>query len=161
AANAPVVGVPVFTTSDPFPALALTNEQLLAAGFTAEPGSTLVIPRAGHPVLVAVGLGQPSSLDADRIRDAAAAFATSASAHGRLACPLAGFERAPAAAAASAAVEGILLARYRFAGFGRPEKEKPVEEITLVAGLGQEADARAGAGLGRAYSRATILARDL
>jgi leucyl aminopeptidase len=134
---------------------------LKSAGFTAEPGSTLVIPRADGPTLVAIGLGAPAEVDASRIRDAAAAFAQAASTHVRLAFGLEGMDKVPAEAAAQAAVEGILLARYEYAGFGREQKGRPVEEITLIASSAQQAAATSGAEHGRAYAKATILARDL
>ena len=155
------VGVPVFATADAPKHLGLSRERLSAAGFTGEPGSTLAIPRADGPLLVAVGLGAPDQLDTSRIRDAAAAFASAAATQERLAFEIDGTNRVSIEAAAQAAVEGMLLARYEYAGFGREPKGKPLQEINLVTTAAQHDAAQSGAERGQAYAKATILARDL
>lgn len=159
AATVTALGIPVLATGEVPQEFGLSRDRLKAAGFTARPGSTLVIPRADGPTLVAVGLGSADELDASRIRDAAAAFAQAASTQDRLAFSLDGIGKP--AEAAQAAVEGILLARYEYAGFGREQKGRPVEEICLVATSEQQTAARSGAERGQAYAKATILARDL
>jgi leucyl aminopeptidase len=139
----------------------LSADRLRAAGFSGEPGSALTLARENGPVLVAIGLGRSADVDAGRIRDAAAAFAGAAAGQERLALSLEEIDGVGAEVAAHAAVEGALLARYEYAGFGRRPKRKALEEITLVTRPEQEAAVRAGAEQGRAYATATMLARDL
>ena len=64
---------------------------LEAAGFAGKAGQALVLPRAGGPPLVVVGVGEPGTLDADGLRNAAGTFARAAG--------LAGSPRPPAAVA--------------------------------------------------------------
>ena len=63
---------------------------------------------------MAVGVGDPGTLDAAALRDAAAAFARAAGSHARLAFTLGGRRRWRPTHAAQAVVEGVLLARYRY-----------------------------------------------
>ena len=55
-----------------FVAANLGADALASAGFDASHGSSLVVAQDGHP-LVLVGIGDPAELDADKLRDAAAA----------------------------------------------------------------------------------------
>lgn len=159
--TATAVGVAVFTTGAPLKSLGFSREQLGAAGFSAAPSSTLSIPKPKGPALVAVGIGGATDLDVARVRDAAAAFARAVSNQTRLAFSLEGLDDIPTEAAAQAVVEGILLARYEYAGLGRERKEKPLESIALVVGAAQQDAASAGASRGLTYAKATTLARDL
>jgi leucyl aminopeptidase len=134
---------------------------MAAAGFVADAGSALAIPRTEGPVMVAIGLGAQDELDASRIRDAAAAFAQAASTQERVAFSLEGLDSVSADAAAQAVVEGIMLARYTYTGFGREQKKKSLEEIVVIATTAQQEAARSGAERGLIYAKATILARDL
>lgn len=63
--------------------------------------------------------------------------------------------------AAQAAVEGILLARYRYDVLRRKPKGKAVSALTLVVGEADVASARRGAERGRVLASAQMLARDL
>ncbi|HEY0938614.1 MAG TPA: leucyl aminopeptidase family protein [Steroidobacter sp.] len=159
--NATAIAVAVFETGKPPNLLGFAREQLTMAGFKGEPASTLAIPRASGPIMVAAGMGAEADLDTSRIRDSAAAFALLVPTHGRLAFHLEGLANVPVDAAAQAVVEGILLARYEYFGLRRERKASPVDEIVLVTSNEQQAAARAGAALGQAHARATILARDL
>jgi leucyl aminopeptidase len=160
-ASIPVVGFGCFTDKAPAKQLGFGADRLKAAGFSAEPGSAVVLARENGPVLIAIGLGRSADLDADRIRDAAAAFADAAAAHERLALSLEEFDGVPPEVAAQAAVEGALLARYEYAGFGRQPKRKALEEVTIVTRPERQAAVLGGAEQGRAYATATMLARDL
>lgn len=159
--TATAVGILVRSAAKPPKLLGFSRDQLSVAGFTAEPASALAIPQAKGPTLVAVGLGNADSLDAARIRDAAAAFARTVSTQTKLAFSLEGIERVPTDVAAQAATEGMLLARYEYAGLGRERKTGSVDEIALVTGSAEQSAAQAGAERGEVYARATILARDL
>src|SRR5690606_17649275 len=116
-------------------------------GFTAEPGSTLVIPQHKGPTLVAVGVGTADQLDTGRIRDAAAAFARAVPSQTELAFTLEGLDSVPTEAAAQAVVEGMLLARYEYSG-KRERKSEPIESITVVANTAAQAAVQAGPGTG-------------
>jgi leucyl aminopeptidase len=150
----------MLTIGEPPKSLGFSREQLGTAGFTATPTSALAIPQSTGPARVAVGVGAASDLDASRIRDAAAAFARGVPNQARLAFSLEGLGEISAELAAQAAVEGILLARYEYAGL-RERKEKLLEEITLITDASHQADARNGAIRGQIYAKATMLARDL
>jgi len=160
-ANATAIGVAVFTTGAPPKLLGFDRKNLSAAGFTGAAASTLTIPRAGGPAVVAAGAGAAADLDTSRIRDAAAAFALNAASQTRLAFSLEGLDQIPIDEAAQAAVEGMLLARYEYVGLRRERKALPLQEIILVTSDEHRAAARAGAARGQTYAKATILARDL
>jgi leucyl aminopeptidase len=153
--DADAVGVLV-GTDGPVPDLGFDRAALRAAGFTGAPGTALVLPaKAGAP-WVLVGVGDPGTLSEAGVRDAAAAFAGAASWSARPALDLgAGIGVADPAAAAQAAVEGILLARYRFS-LHSTAGPAPLAAVTVIA-----ADGEAGAQRGKALAGATALARDL
>ena len=139
------------------PDLGFDRAALRAAGFTGAPGTTLVLPaKAGAP-RVLVGVGDPSGLDEAGVRDAAAAFAGAASWSVRPALDLAGNIDGVAdpAVAAQAAVEGILLARYRFS-LHSSDGPAPLAAVTVITTGGD-----AGARRGKVLAAATALARDL
>ncbi|HEY5757824.1 MAG TPA: M17 family peptidase N-terminal domain-containing protein [Steroidobacter sp.] len=159
--SATAFGVLVSMTGETPKQLGLSRERMAATGFTGEAGSTLTIPGVDGPILVAVGVGGGDEVDAARLRDAAAAFASAAATQDRLAFALAGSSVVPIDVAAQAAVEGMLLARYEYAGFGRELKRRPIKEIQLVVDTAQQAVAKVGADRGLAYANATIVARDL
>ena len=162
AAAAPVgvaaLGVPVAATGTVPEAVGLGREALRAAGFTGSPGQTLVVPAADGPVVVVVGTGDsaPSSSGA---RDAAAAFALAAAGFAELALVVDGLGD-DLAAAAQAAVEGALLARYEYAALRRAPRGTAVSGLTLVAS-GDLGPVEAGAARGAALARATAVSRDL
>jgi leucyl aminopeptidase len=153
--------VPV-TSDGPVPELlGLDRETLTAAGFTGAVGQALPIPSVSRPILVAVGIGDRAELDAARVRDAAAAFARAASRHSRLAVTLADLPNVPPDEVAQAAVEGVLLARYRYDPLRGHPSGTALEGLTLVAAPERlEAVAR-GAKRGQVTAAAAQLARDL
>lgn len=157
---ASAVGIAVPAAGEPSTSLGLNRQRLALAGFTAEPGSTLVIPQHKGPTLVAVGVGTADQLDTGRIRDAAAAFARAVPSQTELAFSLEGLDSVPTEAAAQAVVEGMLLARYEYSG-KRERKSEPIESITVVANAAAQAAVQAGAERGRVFAKATIMARDL
>ena len=112
----------------------LERVTLNAAGFTGKPGETLIIPRTDGPTLVLVGVGDPTGIDAARLRDAAASFARGARNHARLAVDLDAVVGVPFDVVAQAIVEGVLLARYRYDAFRQKPSGTPLEALTLVAG---------------------------
>ncbi len=140
--------------------LGLNRAALEAHGFTGSVGQTLVIPSREGPTLVAVGVGVDAS--ANQLRDAAAAFARAASKRGALATNLADVTSIDAAQAAQAVTEGMLLARYRYAGLkSEASNGCPLESISLVVSARHDKAATKGARHGVVTSRAANLARDL
>ena len=105
--------------------LGLEVAALAALGFDGQPGQTHVTIGAGGPLQVAVGVGDPASIDADGIRDAAAAFALATRRQGRLAVRIPALAHVDPAMAAQVIVEGILLARYRYDQLRREPRGDP------------------------------------
>lgn len=137
----------------------LSFDSLAAAGFDALPGSSLVVARSGHP-LVLVGLGELAEADADTLRDAAAAAArATAKKGGRI-----GLEVPPtqvsATVAAAALTEGALLARYRYTALKAENAQAPLALLQLKL-PGDAAELAAGTEVGLIGARAAAVARDL
>jgi leucyl aminopeptidase len=157
------IGVPV-ATEGPVPRpVGLSRAALAAAGFEGKAGQTLVVPRAGAPTIVAVGVGAPGSLDASGLRHAAAALARAASPYPRLATTLTDLEGVDARTAGQVVTEGVLLAGYQYAGFrstaaGNGSK---LVELSLVAGERRSSRVTQGAGRGQVLAAAVAMARDL
>lgn len=146
-ASATALGVAV-GASGPVPAeLGLTRRQLTSAGFDGSVGATLTIP-GSKPVLVAVGVGDPSP-DHVAVRDAAGAFGRATATHTKVALQL------PDGADAAAAVEGVVLSRYRYDSLRTTGARAALSELTIVGG--DKADVTRGAVL----AAATAMSRDL
>jgi leucyl aminopeptidase len=151
--SATAVGVVIGIDDDPTDMVGISRDRMNAAGFGAV-GSTLVVPGDDGAVTVAVGAGD-GTLDAGGVRDVAAAFARAAATHGEIEFDIRSLAL-DADTAAQAAVEGILLARYRYDVLRRTEGVTPLTRVTIVS------DASASAGeRGRTFAAATMLARDL
>ena len=149
------LGVPVASGSEPATLLGLDAAGLSAAGFSGRRGTSLTVPRDGT-VAVALGAGDGGAADAAAVRELAGAFAASA------AQPDVAFvlpDGVEPTAAAAAAVEGIVLARYRWDALKSEPAARPLASITIVAP--DEAAATAGASRGLRFAAATALARDL
>ena len=112
-ADAESLGIPVASSGDVPSAVGVDRELLLESGFTGAVGQALPLPRGQHPLIVAVGIGEPGSLETAGLRDAAAAFARAAVRDGRLATTLGDIPDLDPASAGQAIAEGVLLARYR------------------------------------------------
>ena len=159
ATEAPVgvpVGVPVADGAVPPDVLGLDASALAATGFTGRRGTTMAVPHAGG-VVVAVGAGDGGGIDVAAVRDLAGAFANATATQPHVAFVLpAGVD---VASAAAAAVEGIVLARYRWDSLKAKPAASPLTTITIVAL--DEAAASEGAATGLRFASATALARDL
>ena len=160
-ADTEAIGIPVATAGDVPAAVGVDRALLLESGFTGAVGQTMVLPRGERPVVVAVGIGDPGSLDASSLRDAAAAFARAAARDGRLATTLGDVKGVDARTAGQAIVEGVLLARYRYRAFVDRQGEAPLTALTLVGTSGRTAGLEAGAARGRVTAEAVQIARDL
>jgi len=155
------LGVPVAAGGDVPPIIGVDRARLLESGFSGALGQTLVLPHEDRPVVVAVGIGEPGSIDAAGLRDAAAAFARAAARDGVLATTLTDVAGVDAAEAGQAVVEGVLLARYRYRAFVDRPGEAPLTSLTLVATGGRGRSVRSGAERGRVVADAVQVARDL
>ena len=159
--DASAVAVPVGTSGDVPAELGLSRAALLAAGFTGAVGQALPLAGDAVPELVAVGVGDPATLDAAAVRDAAAAFARAAVRHARIAAELPVLPGLDDAAAAQALVEGVLLARYRYRAFRDQPGEAILEHLAVVAARARGAAVATGVARGRITAEAVLLARDL
>ena len=157
--GAGALGVPVGVKGPVPRQVGLDRSTLAASGFEGKLGQTLVVPRRGGPSVIAVGIGDPAQLTPAGRRDAAAAFARAAAKHDRLATTLA--DAGDAESAAQAVVEGVLLARYRYAALKKESNGAGLAELVLVTPGGQAAAAGRGAKRGRILADAAQLARDL
>ncbi len=130
---------------------------LRAVGFEGTTGQTVPLPTADGGRLILIGTGGAGASEPSAIRDAAAVFARANSQVGELAFRLP--DRVDVATAAQMAVEGIVLARYRYDAL---KKEPTVAALTLLTLVSTDvAGAEEGAERGRALAEATTLARDL
>ncbi len=160
-AAAGAVGVAV-GPSGPLPAeLGLDRETLTRHGFTGAAGQTLVLPRPDGATVVAVGTGaaEGTTVVADVARRAAAAFAAAVGGIADLALHLPPTDADETAA--EAAVEGALLARYRYDALRSNPKGIPLSSLTVVVGADRAAAVGAGAARGAVLARATMISRDL
>jgi leucyl aminopeptidase len=155
------IGIPVATVGDVPSGIGVDRALLLESGFTGALGQTLALPRGEHPVVVAVGIGEPGTLDPAGLRDAAAAFARAAVRDGRLATTLGDLAGIDPETAGQAIVEGVLLARYRYRAFVDRPAEAPLSALTLLATAGRTAGLETGAARGRITAEAVQIARDL
>ena len=160
-ADAEALGIPVATSGEVPSAVGVDRALLLESGFTGDVGQALPLPRGEHPLVVAIGVGDPGSLDASRMRDAAAAFARAAIRDGRLATTLGDDAGLDAGTAGQAIAEGVLLARYRYRAFVDRPNEVPLTALTLVASQGRRSALEQGAIRGRVTAEAVQIARDL
>ena len=142
--GATAIGVPIATDGELPSAIGVGRDRLTAAGFDAQAGSTLVLPGADGATVIAVGVGNADALDANSVRNAAAAFARAAGAHERLAFDLSNTDAVAVDAAAQAVVEGVLLARYRYDPLRRAPKGTPVSALTVVSPAGSMQAATTG-----------------
>ncbi|MBA3906523.1 MAG: leucyl aminopeptidase, partial [Pseudonocardiales bacterium] len=112
------------------------------------------------PPRVLIGVGDAATLDAAGLRDAAAAFANAADWSVRPALDVTAVTSSEPATAAQVAVEGILLARYRFSLHSAPRPHQ-LAAVTVVVPAAGQVQALAGAERGKVLAGATALNRDL
>jgi leucyl aminopeptidase len=144
--------------------LGLSRSALEANGFEGKLGQVLSVPN-GDGVAVAIGVGEAGTIDAAGLRTAAAAFVRATPKHAQLATNLADVPTASdvdAAVAGQAAVEGVLLASYRYTGLkNEPANASRLEIITLVVGAARATAVAKGAERGKVVASAAAFAREL
>ncbi len=152
--DAEILGVPVYAdlTLPKGAGAKLDSGFLRRSGFEGRAGQTAALPAEDGTTIVAVGVGASDAVDGDALRRAGAALARQA-AHVRvLATSLAA--AAPRSELVAAAVEGIGLGSYRFAGYKKAAPNHALERVVVVGAAGT--DVRRGA-IG---AQATRRARD-
>ena len=158
---ATAVGCAVATKGAVARSLGLSRSALEANGFSGKPGQVLAVP-SGDGLAVAVGVGDPGSIDANGLRSAAAAFARAASKHAHLATNLADVDGVDAKAAGQAVAEGVLLASYRYVGLKNDESVgSKLESLTLMVGEKRQKGVDQGAERGAVVAAAAAFAREL
>jgi leucyl aminopeptidase len=141
--------------------LGLSRAALEANGFDAKVGQVLTVPTSDG-LAVAIGIGDPGSIDVGGLRSAAAAFARAASKHAHLATNLADVDGVDAKSAAHAVTEGVLLASYRYTGLkNEPTNASRLESLALIAGEKRSKEVARGAERGTIVSSAAAFAREL
>ena len=158
AADAPVdaeaIGFPVFADLTVPAGAGAELDQAYARrrGFEGQPGQTLALPGPDGRVVIAVGVGAAADVDGDTLRRAGAALARQAGTATVLATTLAA--AAPRPELVAAAVEGIGLATYKFAGHKKQPPGVTLQRVVVVGG--REEIVKQGA----VAVRATLRARD-
>ncbi len=159
--GATAVGHPVGVKGAVPRQLGMSRAALADNGFEGKAGQVLAIP-SGDGLLVAVGVGAIDEIDANGLRKAAAAFARAASKHTHLATSLADAGDIEPSAAASAVVEGVLLASYRYVGLKTGDGlESKISDLTIVSGAKRMSAVEKGAAAGHAIASAAAFAREL
>jgi leucyl aminopeptidase len=159
--EAAALAVPVGEGAESAADLAVAPAQLAVAGFTGKASQTLVLPGTDGRAMVALGIGDTSTLDLTRVRDLAADFARAVPQHKTLAVRLPGQATALSPGDfAQMVVEGVLLARWRFF-VGAGGEEETLTSLTIVAGDDVADQVRAGVERGQVIARAATIARDL
>ncbi|MEZ5111822.1 MAG: leucyl aminopeptidase [Microbacteriaceae bacterium] len=163
AAAADALGFAVFAEGEVPAELGLDRAALERAGFTGKAGSSLVLPQAEGPELVAVGAGEAAEVDAAALRDLAATFARAAARHARIGLSVGALGDVDAATAAGVLSEGALLARYSYTALKSDPKAVALEAASFSV-PGAEASGAAVAGAlaaARVCARSAVIARDL
>jgi leucyl aminopeptidase len=160
-AEASALAVPVAEGAAPPPDLRTDSAHLAVLDFTGAPHQTAVLPGEDGRALVALGIGDPATVDATRVRDLAASFARAVPGHATLAVELPDRDLAISVAEfAQVVVEGVLLARWRFF-IGAGADEGRLTSLTIVAPEERIDEVRAGVTRGEVVARAAAISRDL
>jgi leucyl aminopeptidase len=160
-ADATVIGIPVPADGAVPERVGFDRATLEASDFAAGVGETLVLPQVDGPLVIETGLGPRASVGPAAIRDAAAWFASHAHRHADLVLDLRGVGGVDPGDLGQAAVEGVVLARYRYRVFRERPADVPVASLTLVVDPDHADQVRLGADRGLVLARATNVARDL
>ncbi len=166
ARNAPrdieVLGVPVFSEGPVPRSAGLSRKSLSAIGFEGKAGQTSVIPQAGGPDVVVVGMGDPGAVTLATVRNAAAALARAAAKRTSMATGLTQATDLPAADVAQAIAEGFVLASHRYVAMKSDKSGVPdLERVVLLTDPARAKAVTDGAERGRVIGEAVNLARDL
>jgi leucyl aminopeptidase len=128
-------------------------------GFEGKPGEVAKVPTGGalkSPLLVLVGLGEESKLDAEAVRRAAGAAARTVSKAKTVALALPSGD----AALVRAVADGYDLGSYTFTAFKSAPAPEPADEVVILSDAARNKEAAAALETSRAVTAATRLARD-
>jgi leucyl aminopeptidase len=160
-ASAEAVGYAVATKGTVPRQLGMSRSALSANGFEGKAGQILTVPN-GDGLLVAIGIGDAGTIDANGLRSAASGFARAASTFEHLATNLTDVDGVDADEAGRAVVEGVLLASYRYVGLKNAEDAgSKLATLTVVAGSKRAKGVERGAEAGRVIAGAASFAREL
>ncbi|MEM1334203.1 MAG: leucyl aminopeptidase, partial [Actinomycetota bacterium] len=144
--------------------LGLSRAALSASGFDGELGQSLAVPTPDG-LVVALGVGDPGTIDANGLRRVAATFARASSSRSTLATSLGDVDLADGTtreAAVQAVVEGVLLASYRYVGLKNADDAgSKLDSLTVVCAAKQAAATEAGVAAGQVVAGAAAFAREL
>ena len=160
-AGATVVGIPVPSDGEVPQRVGFDRATLDASDFAGNVGETLVLPQIDGPLVIETGVGPREAIAPAAVRDAAAFFALRAHRHADPVLDLRGVDGIDAEELGQAAVEGLVLARYRYRVFKDRPADVPLRSVTLVVDGAAVDDLRGGAQRGLVLARATNVARDL
>ncbi|MGW4929036.1 leucyl aminopeptidase [Agromyces sp. NPDC004153] len=155
------IGVVVTSDGDLPAGVPLDREAQARAGFEANPGTVLLLPGRGTPLIVLAGAGPSADLGTAVLRDAAAALTRATSRFARIDIRVPTIGSTDAAAAAQALAEGAILARYRYSELQRKPTDTPLERVELLLDGVDRAAASAGVKTGVVTASAAAIARDL
>lgn len=156
-ADVEAIGVAVYSDGAVPDALGFDRAALDDAGFAATAGTSLVLPRAGEPDLVLIGLGARADAGVRGLRDAAATLARAAARRARLGLRIDDLAGVDASAAVQVLAEGALLARYRYTVLNASSKHVPLTAFVIDVPGGTAEPVEAA----RITARAAVVARDL
>ena len=156
-----IVGIPVPADGAVPERVGFDRATLEASDFSGAVGQTLVLPQVDGSLVIETGLGPGADVGPAAIRDAAAWFAQRAHRHADLVLDLRGIADIGGRDLGQAAVEGVVLARYRYRVFADRPSDAPLVSLTLVIDSRRTGATRSGAARGLLTARATNLARDL
>jgi leucyl aminopeptidase len=159
--GATVVGIPVPSDGEVPRRVGFDRATLEASDFAGNVGETLLLPQVDGPLVIETGLGPRAEAGPAAVRDAAAFVASRAHRHADPVLDLRGVAGVDAADLGQAAVEGVVLARYRYRVFRDRPADVPLVSLTLVVDADLADQVRLGADRGLVLARATNLARDL
>ncbi len=159
--GATVIGIPVPADGAVPERVGFDRATLEASDFAAGVGETLVLPQVTGPLVIETGLGPTAGIGPASVRDAAAWFALRGHRHADPVLDLRSIKGVDAAELGQAAVEGMVLARYRYREFQDRAADIPLASVTLVVDAAAARAVRGGAARGLVLARATNAARDL
>ncbi|MEX0847484.1 MAG: leucyl aminopeptidase [Ilumatobacteraceae bacterium] len=156
------IGIPVASSGPVARQLGLGRAALATNGFEGKTGQVLVLPAATGPTIIAIGVGEPGTIDANGLRNAAAALVRAAGKRATIATSLADLDGVDARTAGQVVTEGVLLASYKFIGLKTDTSgASTLTALSLVVGDKRTAGVRAGVERGMVTADAAALARDL
>ncbi|KQR52905.1 leucyl aminopeptidase [Leifsonia sp. Leaf336] len=157
--DAEAIGVGVYSDADVPRFLGFDRADLANAGFEGKACSSLLLPQASGPDLVAIGLGPRADVDATVFRDAAASLVRTASRRATLTLRVDDLAGVDALSAIRAAAEGALLAGYRYTALKKASTHVPLISFALDVPDTDGADLAIAAAF--VSARTAIVARDL